>query len=309
MDIAIASSARFVAVCSFPAAHLCSPMCAPKVELKLVLSGGCLTEPGVLCPKKVAGRSFVRLSKSDSTLTHFLTGLRAKLHPLRDSSLFRELVVLRNSASAPPEPLGQSDEVDDLGLDQDEDKKASHRRKSGCSKLPERILNISFGGSTFSVLSGHGHLDLYIEATTENMGMLHRFVSSELTTAKSVSTESAVSEPMSALPEEASDSVQAPRTPSHSSSSLDSEGKADKRQLCCETPTKVGHDEVGTDCTRARGCTWIEKRKAWVLRYKDESGVRHQKRFRAADYTSDSSKSEAQANALFWLAEHQECTI
>ena len=178
----------------------CAMMCAPKVVLKPVLTGCCLREAAVLHTEEVAERFFVRRSKSDSTLTRFLTGKRAKVHPLKDSSLFSELVLLRNEAGAQLEPLvmGLSEEVDDLGLDLVEDD--GHRRKRGYSKLPSRIVTISLGGSAVAVLSGYGNLDVYMEATNENMAILHRAVSTELGSAKPVSTACAVPQPASALP-------------------------------------------------------------------------------------------------------------
>ena len=72
------------------------------------------------------------------------------------------------------------------------------------------------------------------------------------------------------------------------------------------SPISMQSGEADTWCTPTRGCTWVEKRKAWVLRYKDMGGVKRQNNFKADDCSSDSSKAEARANAISWLAEYKE---
>ena len=139
-----------------------------------------------------------------------------------------------------------------------------------------------------------------MEATNTNMAMLHRAVSTELGSAESVSTEPAVPQPASALPEVAPEFEDAPRTPPHMSCSerFDTPSKGSR--------ISMQSDEADAFCAPDRGCTWVEKRAAWVLRYKDKDGVKRQKKFKADDGSSDSSKAEARASAMYWLAEFKE---
>ena len=296
---------RFVVVlCSAAESLRPRPMVAVSLHAALVLTGGGLKEPEILSTREVDGRQFVRLSRSDSTLTRFLVGRRAGLHPLKDSSLFQELVAMRNSVSktsCDEEPVEDSkDHIDDdLGLDSVPEKQKSD---VGYSKIPIHTVQIVLENKHVNVLSGFGLRDVCMEATSGNMDMLYRMVSTELQKAKPVSTESAVTEPESALPQPASDSSEAPRTPSHSRFILG---------MDVETPSKQLHslmesDEPEVCSSRARGCTWIANRRAWVVRYKDEDGVKRQKRFHAQDHTSDSSRLDAEEVALSWLAEHFE---
>ena len=285
-------------------------MRAARVELALVFHGGCLLGPLVLTTREVEGRVFVRLSKCDSTLTRFLTGKRAKLNPLAGLPTFKDLALLRNIASAMPKPVVSTELIDDLGLDDDPGLDRRERRRSPYSKLPERIVEICVGDRAIAVLSGYGNLDVFMEATSENMSMLHSTVSTELAAAAAAaegaaaaaegagatpakaadSSESTAPTLESDSPESASGSPAAPRTPPPGNGSLN---------LDVDTPMR----QAAPSAVRADGLalTWIENRNAWVLRYRDENGMRRQKRFRASECGAD-----VQTAARSWLAEYKE---
>ena len=56
----------------------------------------------------------------------------------------------------------------------------------------------------------------------------------------------------------------------------------------------------GTPVEQVRGLTWVPKRRAWILRYEDESGKKRQKRFGAKGCTR-----AGQAAALRWLLDYE----
>ena len=63
-----------------------------------------------------------------------------------------------------------------------------------------------------------------------------------------------------------------------------------------------GHSaDDGTPVEQVRGLTWVPKRRAWILRYEDESGKKRQKRFGAKECTR-----AGQATALRWLLDYTE---
>ena len=151
------------------------------MALAPVLSGGCLTVPAPLSTVLVKGRHFVRLVKTDQVLCRFLTGERIAKRPMKDSSTFRAITQLRNEAmmaSAMAKSTG--DTQDDLGDVAEPLTEWAIRRRENIPGLDQgNIMRISVGGHTMLVLSGHGR-ETYMEATTANMSILHRMVSTEL---------------------------------------------------------------------------------------------------------------------------------
>ena len=231
----------------------------------------------------VENRPFVRLSKLDSTITRFFTGKWAKSYPMKNSSTFRDLVTLRNRTSMEPDMEPGGGRLDDLGLDEEMPRK----RSTPNARVPIRIVEISIDGVAVSVLSGCGHLDLRMELTTENMSMLYRKVSTEL----------------KAGPEQ----KQSKKTPDESGA-LETETPGGDGPDQDDSSPEQDSSEISQTVPEPSGCkgiTWIEKRKAWVLRYDDSIGQRHQKRFRAIDPSLDSSKQHAHEKALAWLVAYR----
>ena len=83
---------------------------------------------------------------------------------------------------------------------------------------------------------------------------------------------------------------------------------------CGESSSGSDGEDSGTLCPpakRSKGITWLSTRKTWIVRYKDERGTSHSKRFRASapegeDCESDGAKSYALKLAEDWLAGHRD---
>ena len=101
-------------------------------------------------------RHFVRLSRASSTIIGFFTGKWAKLHPMKDSSTFDELVRLRNRASLGVlEDNAAEPDLDDLGVNAELEQPRLRRPRGALAHRlrAKRIVEISIDGFDLSVLS------------------------------------------------------------------------------------------------------------------------------------------------------------
>ena len=309
-------------------------------------------DPRVLSTRSFDGRPFVRLARGDTTLTHFFTGRRAKVHPLKDTTTFADLVSLRNRATVDSRHGVGDVEVEDLGLDVEHvGAIRRERRARPPSKIPQHVVSVEVDGTSVRVLSGHGNLDVYMEATSDNMDLLYKRIRSELAELDAVA---AAAGPLAAEPSGDMQVPPAPSTPSTSSCGRGlfeedespvktsmaltvADGVQDSREFVTAAcaiaqradPSPVGSSEgdiadddhdvdqlwapvrprqsmVQIGVSVERGLTWNEARKAWLLRYKDSDGVKHQKRFRAGQDAMEASSQDAKRRAQVWLAEYKE---
>ena len=277
------------------------------IQPVLALDGGCLTRPALLPTVEFGGRSFVRLFRGNHTLMRFLTGKRAKLSPMKDSSVFERLASLRNDASRSSTASADSAAVDGLGLDDEVSTRLSERtlrRKVRRESLvPTSIVEIHVGGQSICVLSGRGRAPVCMEATGPNMCALHHLVSTELSARRLEQSDlAAASEAPNA------DALELGLADALEPGLLDAqESDSSDPAPCTPEPAGAGFDEDdGTPVKqqfveKVRGLTWIPKRRAWILRYQDDQGKKRQKRFAATECTR-----AGQAEALRWLEEYNE---
>ena len=146
------------------------------VEDALVLSGGKLRGKMMISTMSVEGRRYTSISKASTLMCQFLAGRRAKISPLKDSSVLQKLVKLRNAASR----LNLSEvktDSDEVGLDLHRPAPKLPKRPRYLKSQHKDIVNITVEGSPMAVLRGKGHEVVYVEVTTENMALLYRMFS------------------------------------------------------------------------------------------------------------------------------------
>ena len=254
---------------------------SPCVEKRHVLSGGHLKRPGVVQTVEVSDLVFIELSVRDSAITRFLTGKRHQTIPLRHVKVLDRLMHLRNEATSRKIGEmngGEEGEVDDLGLDAP---KAKAPRRSCLRDVGQTIVEVDYEGTKLKLLGELATRRVWMELTSKNMKFLFDQVSAALESADVGLKVSAASQ------------ATARGTGSDASSGSEDEGST---TLC--PPPK-----------RCKGITWVSTRDTWVVRYKDEGGRLHSKRFRASahagdDCGSDGAKSHALKVAEEWLAGH-----
>ena len=254
---------------------------SPCVETRHVLSGGHLKRPSVVQTVVVSDLVFIELSVRDSAITRFLTGKRYQTIPLRHVKVLDRLMHLRNEATSRKIGEmngGQEGEVDDLGLDAP---KAKAPRRSCLRDIGQTIVEVDYEGTKLKLLGGLATRRVWMELTSKNMKFLFDQVSAALESADVGLKVSAASQ------------ATARGTGSDASSGSEDEGAT---TLC--PPPK-----------RSKGISWVSTRDTWVVRYKDEGGMLHSKRFRASahagdDCGSDGAKSHALKAAEEWLAGH-----
>ena len=128
-------------------------------------------------------------------------------------------------------------------------------------------MQIDIQGQLLSVLSGRNREPVYVEATSRNLSTLHDWVSTEL-------------------------ERQGPEAAAAFEPVLEEEKESDASD---------GHSaDDGKPVEQVRGLTWVPKRRAWILRYEDESGKKRQKRFGAKGCIR-----AGRAAALRWLLDYE----
>ena len=244
---------------------------SPRVEMGHVLSGGHLKGPCAVQTVVVSDLVFIELSVRDSAITRFLTGKRHQQMPLRHVAVIDRLLHLRNEATA----RKLQGEVDDLGVDAP---KAKAPRRSDLQRLSPAIVEVEYeDGTELKLLGELGTRRVWMELTSGNMKFLFDQVSAEVD-----------------LRASAASSTKAKGTGS------DASGSSEHEDSTTRPPSPK----------RSKGITWVGSRNTWVVRFKDEKGTLHSKRFRARAHAGDGcirfkdAKVDALRLAEEWLEEH-----